>query len=527
MIRISNISFSASEDITHELIERKIKKKYNIDLKSFEISKKSIDARNKEDVRFIISVDGQVKNEKSVLHKKNVTKVEDIAYTVPAFKGSSSPVVVGFGPGGMFAALNLARSGAKPIVIERGESVEAREKEIEKFFKFGILNKNTNVQFGEGGAGTFSDGKLNTNINNHRCKYVLEEFVNFGAPKEILYDAKPHIGTDNLKKIVKNIRDEIIRLGGKIYFNCCMTDIVVKNKSVEYISVLKDGKTTQILCENVILAIGHSARDTFELLQKKGIIMEQKPFSVGVRIEHKQEFINRAQYGKFSEYLPAADYKLYTHLPEGRNVYSFCMCPGGSVIAAASEENSVVTNGMSYYSRDGRNANAALLVDVKPLDFGSENVLAGMYFQRDLERKAFIQGGSNYNAPIQTVGDFLNSRPTKSFGDIIPTYPIGTKGVSFKDIFPEYIYTSLQKGLNVFDKKIKGFACDAAVMTAVETRSSSPVRILRDDNFESLNTKGLYPCAEGCGYAGGIMSAAVDGLKCSEALINKYFENNK
>lgn len=521
MLKISNIKISVKEKISNELIERKIKKILKCSkINGFVISKKSTDARDKRDVYYNISVEVNVDNENKYLKIKNVSKVKNIEYCIPEKSSfAKRPVIIGFGPAGMFSGLLLARAGAKPIIFERGYSVEDRQRAIDAFWSKGQLDIKSNVQFGEGGAGTFSDGKLTTGIKDIRCKYVLNELVKFGAPNEILYDAKPHIGTDKLVNIVKNVREEIIALGGEIYFNCQVTDIVTKNNEIRSVVTEKGEFET----DNVIMAIGHSARDTFEMLLKKGVSMVQKPFAMGVRIEHKQEMINYAQYGEFAKYLPPADYKLVVHLPNGRSAYTFCMCPGGVVVAAASEENSVVTNGMSYYKRDGENANSALLIGINTEDFGSDYVLAGVDMQRRLERNAFIAGGSNYNAPVQRVGDFLKMKGSVKEGSVKPSYKPGVKYTDIRSIFPDFMNESFALALNEMDKKIKGFACDDAIMTAVESRSSSPVRILRNDNCVSVNVKGLYPCGEGCGYAGGIMSAAVDGIKCAEAVLKMKF----
>ena len=430
------------------------------------------------------------------------------------------PVIIGMGPAGLFAGLFLARNGYKPIVLERGDDVETRTAKINEFWNGGMLDTESNVQFGEGGAGTFSDGKLTTLINDRRCHTVLEEFVRAGAPEEILYKNKPHIGTDLLKSVVKNIRQEIIENGGEVRFRAKVTDFVIKDGSVEAV-IINDKE--RLNCRVVMLAIGHSARDTFKVLHDRGVKMTQKPFSIGVRIEHPQIIINKSQYGKFAnhEKLGAADYKLAAHFDNGRSAYTFCMCPGGMVIAAASEENMVVTNGMSYHARDMENANSALLVGVNPEDFESSHPLAGVEFQRKWESLAFVLGGKNYKAPAQKVGDFLKDRPSDAIGDVRPTYNLGVTMTDLRGCLPKYVTDTLKMAIIAFDRKIKGFAYADAIMTGVETRSSSPIRIVRDENFES-NIKGLYPIGEGAGYAGGIMSAAIDGLRAAEEIAKSY-----
>lgn len=532
MLRISDIKISVKISCDIDTLKKKVAKILRIsvnDILDLQIAKKSIDARKKNDVLYIFSVDIKLSNnvDRNKIKKlKNVSDVKKFDYTIKKANLKKRPVVVGFGPAGFMAGLVLAKSGAMPIIVEQGKPVDERKKDIDNFWKNRILNEKSNVQFGEGGAGTFSDGKLTTGIKDPRCRLVLEEFVKAGAPEEILYLSKPHIGTDNLIKMVKNIREEIISLGGEIHFNTEMIDFSEKNGILEKVICRKNDSNDSIIefdTDNVIFAIGHSSRNTFDMLYKNNITMEQKAFSVGVRIEHPQEFINKSQYGEFSKYLPPADYKIFTHLENGRGVYTFCMCPGGVVVGATSEKNKVVTNGMSYYKRDGKNANSAVLVGVDSKDFKSEHPLAGVEFQRRIEENAYISGGENYSAPIQTVGDFLLSRPTiitkDTFDEIKPTYMPDVVGGDFRKVFPKEIYASLQEGIKLLDRKIKGFASDNAIMTAPETRSSSPVKIVRDDKFMS-NIKGIYPCGEGCGYAGGIVSAAVDGIKCAEAVIN-------
>ena len=429
-------------------------------------------------------------------------------------------MIVGAGPAGLFAGLVFVNNGIKPIIIEQGKKVEERKKDVEEFLKTGKLNPSSNVQFGEGGAGTFSDGKLTTGINNKFCENVLNEFVKFGAPEEIKYINKPHIGTDKLIHIIANIRNYIIKNGGEFLFEEKVIDFNFENKMMKQVITNK----RIIDSNNVILAVGHSARDIFELLYKKDVLMERKNFSVGVRIEHKQKMINESQYGKNPKLkLPPAEYKLAYHNKEtGRSCYTFCMCPGGVVIASSSEEGTIVTNGMSKYLRDGENANSAILVNVTPNDFEGGSPLAGMYFQKELEEKAFILGGKNYSAPAQKVGDFFKAEKSKELGNVEPTYKPGISFADLNELFPNYITETLKEGIQYFDTKIHGFADDNAILTAVESRSSSPVKINRDENFMSCSVKGLYPCGEGAGYAGGIMSSAVDGIKCAIAVLESF-----
>ncbi len=521
MLRITNLKIPVTEKLTDETLKSAVEHSLKCTgAKNIKIIRQAVDAREKTRVSYVLTLDFDVENEKKYLKRKNISRPKHDTYTLPVPQDNNiRPIIAGFGPAGMFCGLALAEMGLDPIILERGKKVEDRARDIEKFQTTRVLDPNSNVQFGEGGAGTFSDGKLTTGINDIRCHYILKRFAEFGAPENILYLAKPHIGTDNLVNVVKNIRERIISLGGKVLFEHTLTDIDVKNRTV----TVKNGeKTLTLPYTDLVLAIGHSSRDTFEMLYNKGFKMEQKPFSVGVRIEHKQETINRAQYGDFAEYLPAADYKLFTHLENGRGVYTFCMCPGGHVMAAASEENGVVTNGMSYFARDGENANAALLVGVDPSDLDGSHPLAGVQLQRELEHKAFEAGGKNYSAPAQKVGDMLNDRPSTEFGSVSPTYRPSVTPSDMRRVFPDYIYQSLKSGILAFDKKIDGFADDNAVVTAVESRSSSPVRIVRDkENMESLTYPHIYPCGEGCGYAGGIMSAAADGLKIAEQIAKK------
>lgn len=514
MLRINNIKIT--KDLSNEEFFNLFINKFKIDkndIISWNISKKSIDARKKEQIHYIYNIDIKVKDENKYSKFSKIKEYTDPIINVKRFS-SLKPVIIGAGPAGLFAAITMVQNGITPIIIEQGSKVEDRQKEVEQFLTTGKLNPLSNVQFGEGGAGTFSDGKLTTNINNPLCYKVLREFVNFGAPEEILYLSKPHIGTDNLINILKNIRNYIIQNGGTFLFNEKVTDFEIINNKITAVFCSK-----KIDTDCVVLAIGHSSRDTFETLYSKGVTIKPKNFSVGVRIEHLQSDINQAQYGNITKLkLPPADYKLSCHLPNGRSCYTFCMCPGGTVIASSSEPNTIVTNGMSKFLRDGINANSAVLVNVTPEDFSSDSPLSGIYFQKDLEEKAFIIGGSNYNAPIQRFEDFLNNTKSTRIGKVSPSYKPGTTLANLNEIFPEYISNALKEGILYFDKKLKGFADSDSILTGVETRSSSPVTIVRNENLLS-NIDGLYPCGEGAGYAGGIMTAAVDGIKCAIAIL--------
>lgn len=531
MIKLSNITlpvdYNNNTILSEAAKQLKINKK---EIADFEMLRLSVDARKKNKVHYTATVGivlkgGSVRENKITEKNKRLSlqAVKPYTYYVKNIKKPSlPPIVVGAGPAGLFCGLVLAQAGACPVIIERGKGVEQRQKDVECFWKTGRLNENSNVQFGEGGAGTFSDGKLNTGTKDIRSKKVLQEFVKHGAPKEILYNAKPHIGTDKLPSVVKSIREEIIRLGGRVMFESQLTNIFIKNGAVCAAEVRSENTVTKIDCNSLVLALGHSARDTFEMLNNLGFAMEQKPFSVGARIEHLQSSINRAQYGEFANKgnLGAADYKLAVHLNSGRGVYTFCMCPGGTVVAAASEKNRLVTNGMSKFSRAEKNANSALLVGVSPSDFGSEHILAGMYFQRKLEEQAYILGEGGYKAPVQRVADFMANKKTISFGEVLPSYTAGVTMADINKCLPRYVSDSLKEGILLLNNRLNGFSNGDALLTAVETRSSSPVRILRGDNMQSVGVAGVYPCGEGAGYAGGIMSAAVDGIKCAEAIVN-------
>jgi uncharacterized FAD-dependent dehydrogenase len=497
-------------------------------IKELKILRESIDARKKGIIKFnyTLEVSLDTENEARLVekHHDQDIKLETVKYTDELPFGTRRmkhrPIIVGMGPAGMFAGLLMARKGYNPIIIERGQRVEERTASVNNFWNTGRLNYESNVQFGEGGAGTFSDGKLTTRIKDSRCDYILEAMVKAGAPEEILYNGKPHVGTDILKDVVKNIREEIISLGGEVRFNSRLEKLIIRNGELSGIIVNEQ----EIPCETLVLAIGHSSRDTYEMLYKMGITLNAKPFAIGVRIEHLQSLIDESQYGRFAGHprLRAADYRLsYTSEKLKKSIYSFCMCPGGEVVAAASEENRLVTNGMSYYRRDLRNANSALVVTVGPEDFGNNNPLTGMEFQRHYEALAYKLGGGGYVAPIQLVGDFLKDRISTKLGDISPTYKPGYEFRELKDCLPDYVIAALKEGLLNFDNKIKGYASDDAVMTGIETRTSAPVRIERDENLQSVSLKGLYPAGEGAGYAGGIVSAAVDGLRIAEAIMKE------
>ncbi len=492
----------------------------NSKVRRVKIVRRSVDARKKPDVRIVYTVDVAVDGNENKILKQSGCKRAQIA-PVQFYKPPRSapavekpPVVVGFGPAGMFAALILAIAGLRPIVLERGDDAVTRHEKVQKFFDGGVLDPKSNVQFGEGGAGTFSDGKLNTGVNNLRIGWVLEQLAAAGAGEDILFDAKPHIGTDVLLTVVQNVRRRIISLGGQVRFRSQVTDVL---QDSGMISGLQINGEEILACDQVIFAIGHSARDTFCMLQERGIVMEQKPFSMGVRIEHKQSAVDKAQYGKNDPVLPPADYKLVKHLENG-TVYTFCMCPGGYVVAAASEEGGVVTNGMSYSDRAGENANAALLVTLNPRDFPGNEPLAGMYWQRDIEQRAFQLSGS-YRAPAQLVGDFLKGQPSTGAGAVSPTYRPGVAWCDLHQVLPEKITDALKAAIPMLEQNLTGFSEPDAVLTAPETRSSSPVRIVRGENKQSVSLQGFYPAGEGAGYAGGIMSAAIDGILCAEALI--------
>lgn len=524
MIRIRQINVAIDED-ENELITKCAKKlktnKENIE--EYKIVKKSIDARDKQNIVFCYEVDIKAKNEDEILRKNKSKDIFETSNTQYEFKITGKqkmknrPVIVGSGPAGLFCGYMLASYGYKPIIIERGEQIEKRVKTVETFWKEGNLNKESNVQFGEGGAGTFSDGKLNTLVKDKmgRNKKVLEMFVEAGAPNEILYLNKPHIGTDLLRNVIINLRNKIINMGGDIRYNSCLTNIEIQDSHIKSIEINNNEK---IETEVLILAIGHSARDTFRMLNKNEIKMEPKPFAVGVRVQHPQEKINYSQYGNFKDILPPATYKLTYHSSNGRGVYSFCMCPGGYVVNASSEDRRLAINGMSNHSRDSKNANSAIVVTVTPNDFKG-NLFGGLEFQEKLEEKTYEIGKGKI--PIQTLKDFMENKKTEKIGSVELEMKGDYSLANLNEILPDYIAESLKEAFINFDKKIKGFADGDAILAAIETRTSSPVRILRDELGQS-NIKGIYPAGEGAGYAGGIMSAAMDGLKVAESIAKLY-----
>ena len=509
-----------------ENILKKVAQKLKVpvsDIKKFSIMKQSIDARNKNEIFYVYEINVDIDNEEKILKKEkgqDVSLARDLAYNFEKsgeIKLVAPPVVVGSGPAGLFCAYVLAENGYNPIVVERGEDVDSRIKAVNEFWKTGKLNKNSNVQFGEGGAGTFSDGKLNTLVKDegNRCRKVLETFVKFGAPDEILYSQKPHIGTDVLSSVIKNMREQIKKMGGSFLYNSCMTDLIVENNSVKGIKI--NGEKI-IECSALILAIGHSARDTFEMIYNHNVEMSAKPFAVGIRVQHNQDMINLSQYGeKYKDVLPNATYKLTYKSTDGRGVYSFCMCPGGYVVNASSEEGRLAVNGMSYNDRNGENANSAIIVTVTPDDFGS-GALDGVEFQRSLEEKAYKTG--NGNIPTQTLDDFKNGEVTTELGGVNPVFKGDYTFADLNKILPEKVGVALKESFDYFGRKIKGFDNGDTLLSAIESRTSSPVKIFRNENGES-NISGLYPCGEGAGYAGGIMTAAVDGIKTAESIMKE------
>ena len=527
MIRITQLKLPI-EHKKQELYEKtaKLLRVAPSEIKQLKIVKQSVDARKKEQILFIYTVDVEVAKEQQILKKvKNnqVSQVKEVPYQFPS--GGEEPlkhppVIIGSGPAGLFCGLMLAQAGYHPILLERGQNVEQRQKDVEWFWNTGILNTRSNVQFGEGGAGTFSDGKLNTLVKDplKRNQKVLEILVEHGADPEILYVNKPHIGTDVLSKVVKNIREHIIDLGGQVFFESQVTDMTIKGGRITALEINGDQpeKRRVLEAEAVVLAVGHSARDTFAMLLKRGVPMEKKAFAVGLRIQHPQAMINQSQYGMaHSDILGPASYKVTHQTSLQRGVYSFCMCPGGYVVNASSEKERIAVNGMSYSGRNGDNANSAIIVTVTPEDFGS-NILDGMHFQRRLENLAWREG--NGKIPVQLYGDFKNNRISTGFGAVTPSIKGAYTFGNLNRVLPEFLTAPLKEGITGFSTRIKGFDMEEAVLSGVESRTSSPVRILRGDSLQSVSLHGLYPCGEGAGYAGGITSAAVDGLKIAEQI---------
>lgn len=495
------------------------------DVTGVTVLRKAIDAR--EGLTFVYTAAVSVKNEAQVLRRcwdKRVSAYKQEVYFLPGSVAAPEvrPIVVGAGPAGLFAALVLARCGARPILLERGRPVEQRQADVERFWSGGGLDTESNVQFGEGGAGAFSDGKLNTGTRDVRHRYIMETLVRCGAPKDILTDAKPHVGTDRLHIALQRLRRELTEAGADIRFGARLENVTVQDGAVRAVTVRQNGQIYELPAERVILALGHSARDTFEMLYATGLHMEQKPFAMGVRIEHRQKDMDAAQYRALAGHpaLPPSTYKLSCHLPNGRSAFSFCVCPGGQVVAAASEKGRTVTNGMSEYARDGENINGALLVNVTAEDFPSPHPLAGIQLQRQVEEAAYALTGG-YRAPCQRVEDFLAGRASTAAGSVLPSYRPGVVYTDLRRCLPEFISETLALALPVLGGKLRGYDCPDALLTGVETRSSSPVRLVRDEHCEA-NIRGIYPCGEGAGYAGGILSAAADGMRCAEKLLEVY-----
>ena len=513
MLRISNLKISVSLD-QDKSIKSKLSKMFNTKIDNYKINKKSIDARNKPDVFFVYEIDINLSNEEKYLKINNVSIVNDEDYQIPSLNKTnvSRPIIIGFGPAGIFCSYILAKIGLKPIVFERGKQIDERIKDVENFWNNNKLDINSNIQFGEGGAGTFSDGKLNTMIKEKiRQKFVFKTFVECGASEEILYTNKPHIGTDVLRDVIQNMRNKIIEYGGEIHYSSTLTGINIKNKRIK--SIIINNKE-EYKTDDLVLAIGHSARDTFKMLNDH-LILTPKPFAVGVRIQHNQEMINKNQYEDAYKYLDNADYKLTYQTKDGRGVYSFCMGPGGFVVNSSSEKNRLCINGMSNHKGDEENANSAIVVTISPSDYGN-NIFDGMHFQEELENKAYIEGKGLI--PISLYKDYKTNEISTSFGSVKPIFKGGYNFANINNIFPKYINDSLKEAIDHFNTQIKGFNNDDVIIAAVESRTSSPVRILRNDNLES-NIKGIYPCGEGAGYAGGITSAAIDGIKVAEEII--------
>lgn len=522
MLQINNVMVPLDTTDYQKVISQQLNISKN-KIRDVKLVKQAVDARRKNKVHFVCSFTFNIDNEDLVIAKRPKLQLSKVKpYNYPVLKATDDHiVVVGSGPAGLFCAYSLARAHQKVTLIERGSAVDKRKNDIDHFFKTGKLNPESNVQFGEGGAGTFSDGKLITGVKDYRKRFILETFVEHGANDDILYSNKPHVGTDYLINVVANMRKTIQKNGGTVLFDTKLVDLELENNQVKKIIIEKNGQIEKMSVDKLVLAIGHSARDTYEMLYQKGLEISQKPFAVGFRIEHLQSFINVHQYGKFASHprLKAADYKLAVKTSSGRGVYTFCMCPGGQVINSSSEEGGLVVNGMSNQARDDKNANSAILVTVGPDDFDSDHPLAGVSFQRQLEQKAFELGGQNYHVPVMRVEDYINNTIALTSDEVNCSVLPAVKYANLNELFPEPINQALKEGLQLMEQKFSGFT-NQAMLSGVESRSSSPVRFYRDNNYQS-NITNIYPIGEGAGYAGGIMSSAIDGLKCSEILLKE------